>query len=75
MPTYDYVCEGCGHKFEQFQQMKDKPVTKCPSCNCDKLRRLIGPGSGVIFKGEGFYATDYRKTVVPPPKEGKDESS
>jgi putative FmdB family regulatory protein len=60
MPTYDYVCEACGHKFEELQSMKDDPLRKCPKCKKLKLRRLIGSGIGVIFKGSGFYQTDYR---------------
>jgi putative FmdB family regulatory protein len=60
MPTYDYVCKNCGHKFEEFQSMSSDPLKKCPSCKKSKLQRLIGTGAGVIFKGSGFYETDYR---------------
>ena len=60
MPTYDYVCDACDHKFEQFQSMKDDALTKCPQCKKKKLRRLIGAGAAVVFKGSGFYQTDYR---------------
>ena len=60
MPTYDYVCDACEHAFEQFQSMTAKPLRKCPACSKTKLRRLIGTGAGVIFKGSGFYETDYR---------------
>lgn len=60
MPTYDYECPECGHAFDAFQKITDKPIQKCPNC-AGKLRRLIGSGSGIIFKGSGFYATDYRK--------------
>lgn len=60
MPTYDYECSNCGYKFEVFQNITDKPKEKCPKCN-KKVKRLIGIGSGVIFKGSGFYATDYKK--------------
>ena len=60
MPTYDYRCNGCGHTFEQFQSMKDKALTKCPECKKNTLERLIGLGGGIIFKGSGFYQTDYR---------------
>jgi len=60
MPTYDYLCESCGHEFEQFQAMTAKPSRICPKCGKRELRRLIGCGSGVIFKGAGFYQTDYR---------------
>lgn len=60
MPTYGYVCESCGYEFEQFQSITAKPIRKCPRCGRAKLRRLIGVGAGIIFKGPGFYATDYR---------------
>jgi len=60
MPTYDYQCDACGHRFDLFQSMLDKPVKKCPKCSRLKVRRLLGTGGGVIFKGSGFYQTDYR---------------
>lgn len=60
MPTYDYVCDACEHAFEEFQSMTAKVLKKCPECGKLKLRRLIGTGAGVIFKGGGFYETDYR---------------
>ena len=60
MPTYEYECTHCGHNFEAFQKMSDEPLKKCPKCDY-KVKRLIGAGSGIIFKGSGFYATDYRK--------------
>jgi putative FmdB family regulatory protein len=60
MPTYDYQCDACGHKFEQFQSITAKPLKKCPECGKSKLKRLFGTGAGVIFKGSGFYETDYR---------------
>ena len=60
MPTYDYVCKNCDHQWELFQSMKDNPVRKCPSCGKLKAKRVIGPGAGIIFKGSGFYQTDYR---------------
>ena len=60
MPTYDYVCENCGHTFEQFQAISARPLTKCPDCGSRSLKRMIGSGSGIIFKGSGFYQTDYR---------------
>lgn len=59
MPTYDYECEKCGLKFELFQKMSDPPRKRCPKCR-GKVRRLIGTGAGMIFKGSGFYVTDYR---------------
>ncbi|MBN2020868.1 MAG: zinc ribbon domain-containing protein [Sedimentisphaerales bacterium] len=60
MPTYEYNCENCEHRFEKFQVITAKPLRKCPECGKDSLKRLIGTGAGVIFKGSGFYATDYR---------------
>lgn len=60
MPTYQYECQNCKHKFDYFQSMKDIKLTKCPKCNKESLKRLIGSGCGVIFKGNGFYETDYK---------------
>jgi putative FmdB family regulatory protein len=60
VPNYDYECAHCGYKFEAFQKITDKPLNECPKCS-KKVKRLIGCGSGIIFKGSGFYATDYRK--------------
>jgi putative FmdB family regulatory protein len=60
MPTYDYVCDGCGHAFELFQSMTDSVKKTCPKCGKKKLRRLIGTGGAIVFKGSGFYKTDYR---------------
>jgi putative FmdB family regulatory protein len=60
MPTYDYVCDACEHKFELFQSITAEPEKKCPECGKRKLRRLIGAGAGFVFKGSGFYQTDYR---------------
>lgn len=59
MPTYEYECEKCGHRFELFQSMSEEPRKRCPKCR-GKVRRLIGTGAGMIFKGSGFYVTDYR---------------
>ncbi len=61
MPTYGYECNKCGYEFESFQSITETPKRKCPSCGKNKLRRLIGPGSAIIFKGSGFYCNDYRK--------------
>jgi len=60
MPTYDYICESCGYEFERFQTIKAKSLRKCPRCGKVSLKRLIGVGAGIIFKGSGFYQTDYR---------------
>lgn len=60
MPTYDYECDACGHKFELFQSISDPVKRKCPECSKLKLRRLFGTGAAVVFKGSGFYQTDYR---------------
>ena len=60
MPTYEYECLRCGYRFEEFQKMSDEPVKRCPKCN-GKVKRLISTGAGIIFKGSGFYATDYSR--------------
>ena len=72
MPTYQYECSACGHEFEELQSMSDAKLTKCPKCGKKKLDRLIGSGSGMIFKGSGFYETDYKKKT--PSKDSKPES-
>src|SRR5207253_10637728 len=60
MPTYEYQCEACGHRFEKFQSITAAPIRKCPACKKSKVKRLIGTGAGLLFKGSGFYITDYR---------------
>lgn len=60
MPTYDYQCDACDHKFEYYQGINDAKLRKCPECGRLKLRRLIGTGAAIVFKGSGFYQTDYR---------------
>ena len=60
MPTYDYICDHCKHEFEAFESIKADPQTDCPRCREAKLRRKIGPGAAILFKGSGFYQTDYR---------------
>lgn len=60
MPTYEYACQACGHKFEEFQSITSKPTIVCPKCKRRKVKRLISAGAGFIFKGSGFYTTDYR---------------
>jgi putative FmdB family regulatory protein len=65
MPTYDYVCRACEHRFEHFQSMSDPLLRKCPRCKRSKLERLIGAGAGILFKGSGFYETDYKRKSPP----------
>ena len=60
MPTYEYKCTACGYDFERFQSIKAPPIKKCPECGKSKVKRLIGMGAGLLFKGSGFYITDYR---------------
>ena len=60
MPTYDYKCDACEHTWEEYKSIKAEPTKKCPSCGKKKARRLIGAGAGLIFRGSGFYETDYR---------------
>ncbi len=61
MPTYQYKCNACGHDFEEFQKMTDRPIDTCPNCGDTKsVHRLISGGAGILFKGSGFYTTDYR---------------
>jgi putative FmdB family regulatory protein len=79
MPTYDYECDACHHRFEQSQSIKEEALKKCPKCKKSKLRRVFGGGGGILFKGSGFYQTDYRsknynesvkkETPSPAPKE------
>ncbi|MFH1848384.1 MAG: FmdB family zinc ribbon protein [Candidatus Omnitrophota bacterium] len=64
MPTYDYKCAKCGHRFEAFQSIKAEPLTECPKCK-GAVQRIIGLGGGIIFKGSGFYETDYKRKPEP----------
>jgi len=66
MPTYEYACPKCGHQFEQFQSMNDEPLKKCPKCKKAGVKRLVGSGAGLIFKGSGFYITDYKNKRGKP---------
>ena len=82
MPTYDYQCDACGHVFEEFQSITARPLRVCPACRKRRLRRLIGTGSALLFKGSGFYATDYRSSdykreakADAPSDSGKDTSA
>ena len=67
MPTYEYVCQKCGHEFELFQSMLDQPIKRCPACKKLGAKRMVGKGAGLIFKGTGFYITDYKNK----PRDGK----
>ena len=75
MPTYDYICDKCQHKFEHFQSIKSRPVRKCPKCGKLSVQRLIGAGAGIIFKGSGFYQTDYRSEGYKKAAESEKKSS
>jgi putative FmdB family regulatory protein len=85
MPTYEYECQQCGHHMESFQSIMAKPLKKCPQCGKNKLQRLIGAGAGLIFRGPGFYSTDYRsesykaaakaETSSPSPPPAKPEET
>ena len=75
MPTYDYRCDACGHQLEVFQSITASPKRKCPACGSMKLKRVIGPGAGVIFKGSGFYETDYRSDSYKAGAKADKESS
>jgi putative FmdB family regulatory protein len=68
MPTYDYQCNACGHTFDELQSFSEPPLTKCPECKKNKLERLFGGGGAIIFKGNGFYETDYRRAGEKPDK-------
>jgi len=73
MPTYEYQCTKCGLHFEKLQSIKEAPLTKCPECGKDALKKLISGGAGLIFKGSGFYLTDYAKKTPASGKEAKTE--
>jgi putative FmdB family regulatory protein len=75
MPTYEYICDNCQYEFEQFQSIKARPVRKCPKCGKLSVQRLIGAGAGVIFKGSGFYQTDYRSEGYKKAAESEKKSS
>ena len=74
MPTYDYQCGACNHQWELFQSMNDSPVKSCPKCKKRKAKRLLGLGAGLIFKGTGFYETDYKKKSGGEKSESSSES-
>jgi len=72
MPLYEYQCDACEHNFDEFQSIKDEPLKKCPKCRKNKLRRVFGAGAAILFKGSGFYETDYRR---PPEKKADGEAA
>ena len=75
MPTYEYQCDACNHNFDEFQSFSDKPLKKCPQCGKPKLRRVFGAGAAVIFKGSGFYQTDYRSESYKAAAKAEQESA
>jgi putative FmdB family regulatory protein len=75
MPTYDYECKACHHRWELFQSIKAEPEKKCPKCGKRQAQRVIGPGAGIIFKGSGFYQTDYRSSAYKKAAEADKKAS
>ena len=79
MPTYEYHCDACDHNFDEFQSMSDAPLKKCPQCKKPKLRRVFGTGAAILFRGSGFYETDYRsdsyKQAAKADKEASSKTS
>ena len=75
MPTYEYQCDACGHNFDELQSFTEKPLKKCPKCKKSKLRRLFGTGAAVLFKGSGFYQTDYRSDSYKSAAKAEEGSS
>lgn len=75
MPTYDYECKKCSHTWEAFQPITASPLKKCPQCGKSGAKRVIGPGAGIIFKGSGFYLTDYRSDSYKKAAEADKKSS
>jgi len=75
MPTYEYQCKACGHTLEEFHSITDPPLTRCPRCDTDNLVRVMGTGGGLIFRGTGFYLTDYKKSGGSPSSSGGSSGS
>lgn len=71
MPTYEYRCKSCGYQFEELQSIHDKPLTVCPKCSKPAIKRLLSSGAGLVFKGSGFYQTDYKKSNSSPSANSK----
>ena len=74
MPTYDYQCQACGHHFEKFQSITAEPVRVCPKCGQEKVTRLVSGGSG-LFKGSGFYITDYKNSSAAKPEKAEPKAT
>jgi putative FmdB family regulatory protein len=75
MPTYEYHCDACEHHFDEFQSITEKPLKKCPQCRKPKLRRIFGTGAAILFKGSGFYQTDYRSESYKAAAKAEQDSS
>src|SRR5437870_13270979 len=75
MPTYENQCDPCSHNFDELQSFSEKPLKKCPKCGKPKLRRVLGTGAGIIFKGSGFYQTDYRSESYKSAAKAEQESA
>ena len=75
MPTYEYRCDKCGHQFDELQSFKDEPLKVCPKCHEESLRRLFGTGAAILFKGSGFYETDYRSESYKKAAKAESEST
>jgi putative FmdB family regulatory protein len=75
VPTYDYICEDCGYEFERFQTITARAIRKCPGCGKLSARRLLGTGAGIIFKGSGFYETDYRSESYKKAQKSEKETT
>ena len=75
MPTYEYQCDACEHNFDEFQSMSEEPLKKCPKCKKPKLRRVFGTGAAILFKGSGFYETDYRSESYKKAAKADQEAS
>ena len=75
MPTYEYQCDACEHNFDEFQSIKADPLKKCPKCGKNKLRRVFGAGAAILFKGSGFYETDYRSESYKKSAKADQEAS
>jgi putative FmdB family regulatory protein len=75
MPTYEYQCDACNHNFDEFQSMSEEPLKKCPKCKKEKLRRIFGTGAAILFRGAGFYETDYRSDSYKQAAKADQEAS